>query len=127
MSGGRGSTEEPRPKEEERLGQDPGARYGILQGKPSMEQRLLGRQSGGRDSGSPRRAYAKKDIYVVTARARHEIPDLSFSKKYFERIECLMWIHWAQLEVGSSSKKPEEPRDPNECALLVPKESHEKG
>ncbi|GAA0170325.1 hypothetical protein LIER_40930 [Lithospermum erythrorhizon] len=47
---------------------------------------ISGGRSGGGDSGSTRRAYAKRDIYAVTASARPEFPDLSFSRKYFEGI-----------------------------------------
>ncbi|GAA0150961.1 hypothetical protein LIER_09783 [Lithospermum erythrorhizon] len=45
-------------------------------------------RSRGEDSGSAGRAYAKRDIYAVTAGARPEFPDLSFSRKDFEGIEC---------------------------------------
>ncbi|GAA0173625.1 hypothetical protein LIER_27203 [Lithospermum erythrorhizon] len=49
---------------------------------------ISGEWRGGGDSGSVRRAYAKRDIYVVMPRARPEFPDLSFSRKDFEGIEC---------------------------------------
>ncbi|GAA0173075.1 hypothetical protein LIER_26768 [Lithospermum erythrorhizon] len=38
--------------------------------------------------GSARRAYAKRDIFVVTTGARPEFPDLSYSRKDFEGIKC---------------------------------------
>ncbi|GAA0153150.1 hypothetical protein LIER_11462 [Lithospermum erythrorhizon] len=50
------------------------------------EGRSPRRQSGGGDSGSARRKYAKRDIYAVTAGARPELPDMSFYKNDFERI-----------------------------------------
>ncbi|GAA0154161.1 hypothetical protein LIER_12224 [Lithospermum erythrorhizon] len=42
----------------------------------------------GADSGSARRAYAKRDIDTLTVWARLEFSDLSFSRKDFEGIEC---------------------------------------
>ncbi|GAA0151748.1 hypothetical protein LIER_10402 [Lithospermum erythrorhizon] len=60
-------------------------------GPPNITRRVIvisrGR-SGGEDSGSARRAYANRDIYVVTVWARPEFPYLSFSGKDFEGIEC---------------------------------------
>ncbi|GAA0162040.1 hypothetical protein LIER_18227 [Lithospermum erythrorhizon] len=49
---------------------------------------ISGGRSGGGDSGSARRAYAKRDIYAATMGAGPEFPDFSFSGKDFEGIEC---------------------------------------
>ncbi|GAA0165066.1 hypothetical protein LIER_20562 [Lithospermum erythrorhizon] len=61
-----------------------------LDGLPNITGRvnvILGGRRGGGDYGSARRAYAKRDIYSITAGARHELRDLSFSRKDFEGIE----------------------------------------
>ncbi|GAA0183842.1 hypothetical protein LIER_31188 [Lithospermum erythrorhizon] len=60
-------------------------------GPPSNTGRvnvISGGGSGRGDFRSARRAYAKRNIFAVTAGARPEFPDMSFSRRDFEGIEC---------------------------------------
>ncbi|GAA0162263.1 hypothetical protein LIER_18391 [Lithospermum erythrorhizon] len=83
-------------------------------GSPNITVRvnvISGGRSGGGHSGSTRRAYAKRDIYMVTAGARPEFPDHSFSRKEFEGIECphedqlVITLVIANFEVGPMLRK----------------------
>ncbi|GAA0154768.1 hypothetical protein LIER_12656 [Lithospermum erythrorhizon] len=62
-----------------------GGAFSHLEGDPKKKNEG---KSGGSDSGSARRAHAKMDINATTTGARPDFPNLSFSRKDFEGIEC---------------------------------------
>ncbi|GAA0141171.1 hypothetical protein LIER_35343 [Lithospermum erythrorhizon] len=75
-------------------------------GPPNNTERvnvIYGGQSGGGDFRSARRAYAKRDIYIVIVGERLEFPDMSFSRNDFERI-APMRIHWRRGKPNRSGQ-----------------------
>ncbi|GAA0145144.1 hypothetical protein LIER_05402 [Lithospermum erythrorhizon] len=112
-----------------------------MSGSPDGPPNITGRvniicrgRSGVGDSRSGRRAYAKRDIYAVSAGSRPEFPDLSFFRSDFDgqndplKIHCADQTGWHSIgRVHRRYSESHEGRQPHGYNGEAPTIGHEDG